>query len=24
MDPDRLYRRAAVERGRGQIRAGVR
>jgi MFS family permease len=24
MDPDRLYRRAAVERGRGQIRAGIR
>ena len=24
MDPDRLYRRPAVERGRGQIRAGVR
>jgi MFS family permease len=24
MDPDRLYRRAAVERGRGQIRAGLR
>ena len=24
MDPDRLHRRAAVERGRGQIRAGVR
>jgi len=24
MDPNRLYRRAAVERGRGQIRAGVR
>ncbi len=24
MDPDRLYRRAAVERGRGQIRAGFR
>ena len=24
MDPDRLYRRDAVERGRGQIRAGVR
>jgi MFS family permease len=24
MDPERLYRRAAVERGRGQIRAGVR
>jgi MFS family permease len=24
MDPDRLYHRAAVERGRGQIRAGVR
>jgi MFS family permease len=24
MDPARLYRRAAVERGRGQIRAGVR
>jgi MFS family permease len=24
MDPDGLYRRAAVERGRGQIRAGVR
>jgi MFS family permease len=24
MDTDRLYRRAAVERGRGQIRAGVR
>ena len=24
MDPDRLYRRAAVVRGRGQIRAGVR
>jgi MFS family permease len=24
MDPDRLYRRPAVERGRGQIRAGFR
>jgi MFS family permease len=24
MDPDRLYRRPAVERGRGQIRAGIR
>jgi MFS family permease len=24
MDPDRLHRKAAVERGRGQIRAGVR
>jgi MFS family permease len=24
MDPDRLYRRAVVERGRGQIRAGIR
>jgi MFS family permease len=24
MDPDRLYRRAVVERGRGQIRAGFR
>ncbi len=24
MDPDRLYRLAAVERGRGQIRAGIR
>jgi MFS family permease len=24
MDPDRLYRRAVVERGRGQVRAGIR